>query len=327
MSDHFKKIGGFFSLELPKRTEYHSRALRLNSARYCLEYILRVRNYKKIYLPAYICDSVLQPVKRLNVNYHFYRIGEDFAPVLGREPEEDACFLYVNYFGLNGQNVRKICCTQKNVIIDNTQAFFDRPPAHIDTLYSPRKFFGVPDGGYLYTDAESRLNLKQDPSYYRFDALLKQIDLGTAAAAPLFKENEAYLDRCGMQAMSRLTQRLLMSIDYQQALTKRNENFRFLNGLLRPCNRLKAAFNDLDGPMCYPLLIERGEQLKEFLIERNIYVNDYWEEVMARVPTGSFEYRLARDLVPLPVDQHCSMADMHGIVEAVLDFLRFTRDI
>ncbi|WP_332239067.1 hypothetical protein [Sporolactobacillus sp. KGMB 08714] len=315
-----KTIGGFLSLELPKRTEYHSRALRLNSARYCLEYILRVRNYKKIYLPAYICDSVLQPVKRLNVPFNFYRIGEDFAPVLDREPEEDACFLYVNYFGLHRENVRKICCTRKHVVIDNTQAFFERPLPHADTLYSPRKFFGVPDGGYLYTDAESRPDLKRNASYYRFDALLKQIDLGSTAAAPLFEENEAYLDRCGMQAMARLTQRLLMSIDYRQAITKRNENFHFLNERLRPYNRLKTVFGNLNGPMCYPLLTEYGEQLKEFLIERNIYVNDYWQEVIARVPSGSFECRLARDLVLLPVDQHCGTADMQAVMQAVLDF-------
>lgn len=320
MAKRQKTIGGFFSLELPERTEYHPQALHLNSARYCLEYILRVRNYKKIYLPTYICNSLLQPVKRLNVDYAFYPIGEDFSPVLSREPEEDACFLYVNYFGLNRENVRKICNRLKNVIIDNTQAFFEQPVEHIDTIYSARKFFGVPDGGYLYTDADKQLDLKQDASYYRCDALLKQIDLGSAAAAPLYEENEAYLDRCGLQAMSRLTQRLLMSIDYQQALAKRNEHFLFLHEHLGSYNQVKAAFNELNGPLCYPFLIDRGEQLKKYLMERRIVVNDYWEEVAARVPTDSFEYHLAKDLVPLPVDQHCSTADMQAILQAVLDF-------
>ncbi|WP_239984784.1 hypothetical protein [Sporolactobacillus pectinivorans] len=321
MTERQRTIGGFFSFELPIREEYHQRALHLNSARYCLEYLLCVKNYKKIYLPAYICDSMLQPVRRLNVDYAFYRIGEDFAPIFNTVPEDDTCLLYINYFGLNGANVRKICHNLKNVIIDNTQAFFDQALANTDTIYSPRKFFGVPDGGYLYTGADKRLNLKQDASYYRCDALLKQIDMGSAAAAALFNENEAYLDRCGLQTMSRLTQRLMMSIDYPQVMTKRNQNFLFLHGQMSQFNQLEMAFSDLSGPMCYPFLTDCGEQLKEFLMEHGIYVNDYWEEVMARVPADSFEYRLAKDLVPLPVDQRYNEADMETMVQIVQDFL------
>ena len=44
-------IGGYFSLELPQREEYHKHAIRLNTGRNCLEYILRAREYKKAYLP------------------------------------------------------------------------------------------------------------------------------------------------------------------------------------------------------------------------------------------------------------------------------------
>ena len=48
-------IGGYFELELRKGKHYHENALRLNSARNAFEYILRVRNYKKIYIPYYTC--------------------------------------------------------------------------------------------------------------------------------------------------------------------------------------------------------------------------------------------------------------------------------
>lgn len=42
-----KEIGGFFELELPQKEEYHSKAIRLNTGRNCLEYILKSNNYKK----------------------------------------------------------------------------------------------------------------------------------------------------------------------------------------------------------------------------------------------------------------------------------------
>ena len=62
-----KEIGGYFSLELPFREEYHKRALRLNTGRNCLEYILRVRGYKKVYVPYYICGAVREPINKLGV--------------------------------------------------------------------------------------------------------------------------------------------------------------------------------------------------------------------------------------------------------------------
>lgn len=321
MTDQQKIIGGFFSLELPMRSEYHSQALRLNSARYALEYILRVRHYKKIYLPAYICDSVLQPIKRLNIDYTFYSIDEHFSPIFDQMPEDNACFLYVNHFGMNNKNVQNVCRNLANVIIDNTQAFFERPQLRVDTLYSPRKFFGVPDGGYLYTNAEERLELDQDPSYYRYDALLKQIDLGSVSAEPLFEQNEAYLDTCGMHAMSRTTQRLLMSVDYEQVRTIRNENFRFLHQQIGTYNLLRADFTNVNGPMCYPFLIEHGEKLKDCLLERHIYANDYWQEVLSRVPPARFDYKLAKNLIALPIDQRYTETDMRFIAQIVGSFL------
>jgi hypothetical protein len=45
-----KSIGGFFSLELSHSTwgERYPKAIKLNSGRSCLEYILIARKYKKV---------------------------------------------------------------------------------------------------------------------------------------------------------------------------------------------------------------------------------------------------------------------------------------
>ena len=51
-----KAIGGYFSLELPYNEygEYHRDAIRLNTGRYCLEYVLRVKKYTKIFTILYV---------------------------------------------------------------------------------------------------------------------------------------------------------------------------------------------------------------------------------------------------------------------------------
>ena len=63
-----------------------------------------------------------------------------------------------------------------NIIIDNTQAFFSRPLPEIDTFYTCRKFFGVADGAYLYTDKEADFDIPQDYSSSRMLFLLDRLD-------------------------------------------------------------------------------------------------------------------------------------------------------
>ena len=54
-------IGGYFELELNKQGEYHQDAIRLNTGRNALEYIILANNYKKIYIPYITCAVLLQP--------------------------------------------------------------------------------------------------------------------------------------------------------------------------------------------------------------------------------------------------------------------------
>lgn len=65
-------IGGYFGLELNNKNEYHSKAIRLNTGRNALEYILRTKKYHKIYLPYYTCKVLLEPIIKLNLLYEFY---------------------------------------------------------------------------------------------------------------------------------------------------------------------------------------------------------------------------------------------------------------
>lgn len=152
-------IGGYFSLELNNGWERHHYALHLNAGRYALEYILMVRKYRKVYLPYYICDSVMEPIKRQGIEFEFYHINEHLEPAVRLHPQDDEAVLYVNYFGLKNRIADTFCYAYRNTILDYTQAFYsergnkyeDRT-IQCDTFYSCRKYFGVPDGAYLYTD-------------------------------------------------------------------------------------------------------------------------------------------------------------------------------
>ena len=73
-------IGGYFGLELNNSEHYHNDALRLNTARNCFEYVLRARQYKKVYIPYYTCEVMLEPINKLGLQYEFYQINELLEP-------------------------------------------------------------------------------------------------------------------------------------------------------------------------------------------------------------------------------------------------------
>ena len=161
-------IGGYFELELPQKAEYHKSALALNTGRNCLEYILRARGYKKVYLPYYSCEVLLEPFNKLDVEYCFYHINGSLELEQLVTLQDGEALLYINYFGLKQDYVASLSATYgKQLIVDNTQAFYAKPIKGIDTFYSCRKFFGVADGAYLYCSQSLDIELEQDQSWER----------------------------------------------------------------------------------------------------------------------------------------------------------------
>lgn len=142
-----REIGGYFELELDKKEEYHPEALKLNSGRNALYYILKVLEPRKIFIPYYICESVLEPVHKLNVELEFYHINKKFEPDIPSQFNQNDYFLFVNYFGINDSIGKSLAANIKNLIADNSQAFYCQP-YECPTFYSTRKFFGVADGSY-----------------------------------------------------------------------------------------------------------------------------------------------------------------------------------
>jgi hypothetical protein len=139
--------------------------------------ILRAKKYNKVYLPFYTCDVMLEPITKLNLDYEFYFIDSNFVPIFNySNVQENEVFVYNNYFGICDEQTREVAAQYKNLIIDNSQAFYSKPIKGVDTFYSPRKFFGLPDGAYLYTDKLLDYNLEKDISYERCEHLLGRID-------------------------------------------------------------------------------------------------------------------------------------------------------
>ena len=67
----------------------------------------------------------------------------------------------------------------------------------------------------------------------------------------------------------------------------------------------------------YPLMIENGMALKKKLQQKKIYIPTLWPSVFEMVEEKDTEYRLAADILPLPIDQRYTEEDMYYIAENV----------
>ena len=306
-------VGGYFELELPFTKGYHPDAIALNSGRFCLEYVLRCRKYKCIYVPLYTCDTAIEPVIRLGIPYKFYRIDRDFRLAEEIILQKDEALLYTNYWGLKDAYCNELALKYgKQLILDYTQAFFSRPIDGIDTFYSCRKYFGVPDGGYLYTDAVADFPIEQDISWQRMSSLLKRIDLSPEEGYSDFCKISGDFHYMPIRFMSKLTARIMCSIDYESVADRRRKNYKqlydALGGMQLPENAV---------PMVFPFRSEDGVPLRRKLIDRKIYVAKYWPNVLEWADSECDETEICNNLIPLPIDQRYGEEDMVRIIDSV----------
>lgn len=311
-------IGGYFELELATHNELHTESIKLNTGRNALEYILRANNYKKIYLPYFTCDVILEPILKINIEYEFYNINENLEPEFDfNNLKDNEGFLYTNYFGIKDNYIISLSKKILNLIIDNSQSFFSMPISNVDTFYSPRKFFGVPDGAYLYCSKPINKELEEDlESINRVGHLLTRIAFSPEFGYPLFLTNDKALSNEPIKKMSRLTSKLLSSIDYNKAAKRRKLNFNYLHEKLEAKNLLK--FNKIEDqvPMVYPFRTN-DLRLRDNLLKNKIYTAIYWPNVKKWCEKDSLEYKLTEEVVYLPIDQRYNFNDLKTLLEHV----------
>lgn len=317
-------IGGYFELELPDRGGFlHDDGVLLNSGRNALEYVLRsLPDVRHLWIPYYSCDVILEPIKKLDIAFTFYRINDRLEIRDTIDLPVGSYLLYTNYFGIKDQYVQQLAGKFGiRLIVDNAQAWYTDPIPGISTIYSPRKFVGVPDGGIAYCRFEIDLNqFEQDYSYDRCLHLLKRIDLGPSAGYQDFRESSNSLVGQPIRRMSRLTRRMLKSIDYDAVKQKRWEGFLKLDERLRMKNILTWVREcSFMCPMVYPFLTD--SPVRDRMIENNIFVATYWTTVLNRVKKDWLERVLVDNLFPLPCDQRYGTGEMERIIGIIEDAL------
>jgi hypothetical protein len=316
-----RAVGGFFELEtIGGGHLWHRGSVALTSGRACLRAILEVMRPARVLVPFYLCDAALAPLRLLDIPFEFYSLTPSLDPALDAWPD-DAGVLYVNYFDMKtgGADVLAAAIGPR-AIVDDTQAFFRRGHAPGWSFNSARKFFGVPDGAYVYGPRTGDVRPAAPNDGAQSEHLASRLAGSQELAYQQYVDAEAQVST-DVRRPSRAASRLLDGLPYEQVRTARRRNFAQLHDRLADMNTLGMDLTlDADAaPFCYPFLPSRPS-LHQALWQRQIFVPRLWPEVASR-PGGpcAWERDLAARLLPLPIDHRYGHDDMTRITDAVLE--------
>ena len=331
-----KEYGGCLHFEILEsigqaKGAFQEHKVDVDCGRSAIQWILKDRSIKRIWLPIYNCPLVEKRILDVSdVKIIWYNLSEDFLPQIdfGELCKGDVV-LWINYYGIMPEEtIDEVANIQKKtlakIIIDNIPAYFSKPRMDVLNIYSCRKFLGVPDGGHVIGNAVMYEELPVYQTSENFLYLLKAIESGSNSAYPDYQLSEKRFFRSKeIYGMPILTKKILELVDYKNIISVRNKNFQKLESRLRKYNRLKINM-ETDTPSVYPFLTD-DTGLRGRLLDNNIYISQFWKHVLSNEKANPFEKNLAEYLIPLPIDQRYSLSDMDIISDKVVRLLKDKR--
>lgn len=319
-------MGGYFELELRTGLNLYPDAVGFNSARSALKALLQATATQRLHLPHHVCRVVGDAALAVGVSLQRHAIDLRLELVEPPTLLPGERLLYVNYFGLKDHYIRDVLAPRygERLVVDNSQALFSPPLAGIATLYSPRKFVGVPDGGWLANPPPAQWELPPSDSAGRFGALLGRLETCAEDHYSAFLQAEAQLDDAPVAAMSNSTRRLLDSLDYPNIASRRRANLAVLRSALGNGNPLHGLTDTPAAALCYPLLADtpaQAQAIRESLRGERIFIPCYWPEVIQAAQSPALEQRLASCVLALPIDQRYDAQHMHRLAERIQWFM------
>lgn len=318
-----RDYGGYLEWEIYDGQCYYPEALAFDSERSALEYFCRVMHIHKIYVPYYLCSAFDMVIAHLHISVERYNIGSDFRPLFDKELHDGELFILVNYLGqLTTLEIQELQGQYRHILVDNTQAFFQHPVPNVPTIYSCRKYFGVPDGSYLFMkspDWEQYFALPEETALGHIRHLVGRFEQDAQTFYKDFQSRENSVYRDGCKRISKFSKNLLKSFDYDQIAKMRYRNQRILHEILGEFNQLEFDVNG--NTFMYPLLLEDGDWIKQELIRHKIYVPTLWKEALHFSELNEFAKYLVENLVLLPIDQRYNEKDMQYISRVVIKIM------
>ncbi len=311
-------IGGYFGLEKRHSCSRFHQTFALKNGRAALNFIIQTLQPQKIHLPFYACDALLEPIRLHKIPFQFYAINEQLELTRLPKLEQGEYLIYINYLDLKRDYSQELSDRYgESLILDSTQAFFHKGNGLSWLFNSARKFFGVPDGSYLYCPQHLNISLPDLPSNKNpmIDHLILRDQGKVQQGYEAFKLSESLQDS-QIMGISEFSADVLSHLDYEDVTTRRRNNYRYYEQKVADSNLISLELNDEAVPYFYPYLLE-GAVEKELFFQHRIYIPTFWNECLHREVQRKdypMAYRLTEDLLLLPIDHRYEKEDIDRVI-------------
>ncbi len=317
-------VGGYFAWEACDGSGMDTlrAAAGFQSARSAMAALLQAAGARTAWVPYFICSAVTDALAFAGVQVRHYPLSGTLGVPDDLPLAPDDWLVCVDYFGLNAGACDAAIerYGAQRVLVDASQALFHAPRQGASTVYSPRKFVGVPDGGLLVTPLQLPLPAPADEvaSTDRSRHLASRAAGDLAGGYEQFQHAESSLADCSPAAMSQRTRRMLDTIDFAGVRDRRIANYGWLADELRGHG---FAVPDLPGgavPLCCPVYRVDAPALRPALASRKIFAPSYWNDADVP-PHDQLGSALKATTLYLPCDQRYGEVDMRRVAQSLLE--------
>jgi dTDP-4-amino-4,6-dideoxygalactose transaminase len=297
--------------------------------------------YKKsciILLPAYCCDSMVQPFLINGWAVEYYPINEDLS--IDIDSLTELCIklnpdivLVINYFGLvdtnSSINLIKSLFIDINVIEDITHVVFD-----IQSVYnkkvdyyvgSLRKWLGIPDGSIIISNTLQMPALRYKKNYF-VESRKKSLQLKAqyllnfniqlkSTYLDLFKNADLSLNNGKIpHSISNYSKKILFKLNVSELISIRTKNVIYLYELLVNLSGIKILYNNnVFAPFYLPILVNKRDEVQRKLSDCGIYAPILWplnQKARDVSPNAIF---FENNLLAIPIDHRYDTLHMDYI--------------
>lgn len=261
-----------------------------------LQDIQKERKVQNVYLPAYCCDSMIQPFIDRGIKVHLYDMWLDYKLIYEMDQNKHVDILYIcNYFGyennVSNEIIEQYRKTGAIVIYDKTHSLFmnnDKTTLLADYSFaSIRKWMGVVTGAVVWKQNTSISFSLNDCPYLqcKVEAMQdkKSYLLGNAyICKQSFLDKYAAFTRYLVSDYRNYRMDKLSCSIWQQANKERIKKIRKDNAKVLHLNKNVQFLNELSSNSCpifVPVFFKSSEErnrVRKLLINSHIYCPVHW---------------------------------------------------
>ncbi len=301
------------------------------SGRTAMETVLKqVPFAKKALLPAYCCDSMIQPFRDAGIEVSFYPVFfQDGLRINAAVPADTDIVLWCNYFGFRNSMPDFSDFLHRGGILieDITHSAYSAEQYHPQSQYlvaSVRKWEPLCSGGYCASmvgaldelpqtqPTDAFLHLKTAAMELKAEYLEDADEEKKTRFLPMFGDGNHWVaEHFRGRTIDAYSLAYLTHVDSEKHREKRIQNAKVLYRGLK--NKVQFLFpeSDMDCPLFVPVLLSNRDELRARLTANRIYCPVHWPK-----PEGCSSNLYDMEL-SLICDQRYNSDDMERIVSVL----------